>query len=61
MFVNGDAELVIACGYRKAGDQSDGRIKLGRAIDIPIVRDEITTVMEGDEKAFLLRKEEYGF
>ncbi|WP_420110759.1 TrlF family AAA-like ATPase, partial [Pseudactinotalea sp.] len=61
LVVNGDAELVIACDYRKQGDQSGGRVKLEGAIDIPAVRDEITGVMEGGEKAFRLRKEKYGF
>lgn len=59
--VNGDAELVVCCDYRSAGDQSGGRIKLEGAIDVPEVRDEITRVMEGGEKAFRLRKEKYGF
>jgi chromosome segregation protein len=61
LVVNGDAELVACCDYRAAGDQSGGRIKLEGAIDIPKVRDEITTVMEGGEKAFRMRKEKYGF
>ncbi len=61
LVVNGDAELVVACDYRKQGDQSGGRIKLEGAIDVPEVREEITRVMEGGEKAFLLRKERYGF
>lgn len=42
LVVNGDAELVVACDYRKAGDQSGGRVKLEGAIDIPAMRDEIT-------------------
>jgi type III restriction enzyme len=61
LVVNGDAELVICCHYRKAGDHSGGTIKLQGAIDIPRVREEITQVMEGGEKAFRLRKEKYGF
>jgi len=61
LVVNGDAELVICCDYRAAGDQSGAQIKLRGAIDIPKVRDEITAVMEGGEKAFRLRKEKYGF
>ncbi len=61
LVVNGDAELVIACGYRRAGDQSGGKIKLAGAIDVPAVRDEITHVMEGGEKAFKLRRDKYGF
>jgi type III restriction enzyme len=61
LVVNGDAELVICCDYRAAGDQSGGRIKLEGAIDLPDVRREITSVMEGGEKTFRLRKEKYGF
>jgi len=61
LVVNGDAELVICCHYRKAGDHSGGTIKLQGAIDVPKVRKEITQVMEGGEKAFRLRKEKYGF
>jgi type III restriction enzyme len=61
LVVNGDAELVVCCDYRAIGDQSRGQIKLTGAIDIQEVRDEITTVMEGGEKAFRLRKEKYGF
>lgn len=55
LVVNGDAELVVACDCRKQGDQSGGRIKLEGAIDVPEVRDEITRVMEGGEKAFRLQ------
>jgi type III restriction enzyme len=61
LVVNGDAELVVVCDYRRAGDQSGGKISKQGAIDIPTVRTEITTVMEGGEKAFRLRKERYGF
>lgn len=59
--VNGDADLVVCCDYRSAGDQSGGRIKLEGAIDVPAVREEITRIMEGGERAFKLRKEKYGF
>ncbi len=61
LVVNGDAELVICCDYRVAGDQSGGQIKHEGAIDSEDIRKEITTVMEGGEKAFKLRKEKYGF
>ncbi len=61
LVVNGDAELIVACSYRTAGDQSGGRIKLEGAIDMPEVREEIAQVIEGGEKAFRLRKEKYGF
>jgi chromosome segregation protein len=59
--VNGDAELVACCDYRISGDQSNGEIKREGAIDIVEIRDEITKIMEGGEKAFRLRKEKYGF
>ncbi|MHB1008169.1 MAG: AAA family ATPase, partial [Propionibacteriaceae bacterium] len=61
LVVNGDADLVLVCAYVNAGDQSAGHIKEQGAIDVAAVRDEITTVMEGGEKAFRLRKEKYGF
>lgn len=59
--VNGDSELVACCDYRVAGDQSNGEIKTVGAIDIAAIRDEVTKIMEGGEKAFRLRKEKYGF
>ena len=59
--VNGDAELVICCDYVRSGDQTGGRIKTVGAIDTRDVRDDITAVTEGGEKAFKLRKEKYGF
>jgi chromosome segregation protein len=55
LVVNGDAELVVICDYRRAGDQSGGQLKLQGAIDVPSVRHEIAHVMEGGEKAFKLR------
>lgn len=61
LVVNGDAELVICCDYRESGNQTRGKIKAEGAIDFKVVRDEITSVMEGGEKAFRLRKDKYGF
>jgi len=61
LVVNGDAELVAWCDYRKAGDQSGGKIAGEGAIDVPDVRDAIKRIMEGGEAAFNLRKEKYGF
>ncbi len=61
LVVNGDAELVVCCDYRTAGEQSSGHIKTQGAIDIPEVRNEITKIMEGGIEAFKLRKEKYGF
>ncbi len=59
--VNGDADLVLCCDYRKSGDQSGGQIRLAGAIDMPDIRDEIIAVMDGGPEAFRLRKEKYGF
>ena len=59
--VNGDADLVVCCANRKAGDQTGGIIKCQGAIDVPAINLEITAVMEGGKEAFRLRKEKYGF
>ena len=61
LVVNGDAELVVCCDYRESESQTKGTIKTEGAIDFKNVRDEITSVMEGGEKAFRLRKDKYGF
>lgn len=60
LVVNGDAELVVCCDYREAGNQTRGSIKAEGAIDTKAVKNEITSVMEGGEKAFRLRKDKYG-
>lgn len=59
--VNGDAELVVCCDYKKAGDQTKGHFKNVGAIDNKDVKEEITLVTEGGEQAFKLRKSKYGF
>ncbi|MDQ1470573.1 MAG: hypothetical protein QOJ99_2053 [Bryobacterales bacterium] len=61
LVVNGDAELVAWCDYRKAGDQSGGKIAGEGAIDMPDAREAIKRIMEGGEAAFKLRREKYGF
>lgn len=61
LVVNGDAELVVCFDYLNASDQSRGAIKEEGAIDNQLIKKEITSVMEGGEKAFKLRKEKYGF
>ena len=61
MVVNGDAELILVCGYRDDGNYSLGNIKVEGAIDDIEVKKEITTIMEGGEKAFKLRQAKYGF
>lgn len=61
LVVNGDAELVVHCDYASDGDHSKGEIKHLGAIDVRDIRDVITSVMEGGEKAFTLRRHKYGF
>jgi type III restriction enzyme len=61
LVVNGDAELVVCCDYKESSQQTQGEIKHEGAIDNPEIKDEITLIMEGGEKAFKLRKEKYGF
>jgi type III restriction enzyme len=61
LVVNGDAELVVCCDYRVAGDQSGGKIKLEGAIDVAEINTEITAVMEGGREAFGRRRAKYGF
>jgi len=61
MVVNGDAELILCCNYGDDGKSSFGHIKCEGAIDDSNVKKEITTVMEGGEKAFKLRQAKYGF
>ncbi|MCX5654655.1 MAG: AAA family ATPase [Planctomycetota bacterium] len=61
LVVNGDAELVVHCDYASDGDHSQGEIKHQGAIDVRDIRDVITKVMEGGEKAFNLRRQKYGF
>lgn len=61
LVVNGDAELVVWCDYRTAGDQSGGKIAGEGAIDVENVRDAIKRIMEGGEQAFNLRRAKYGF
>jgi len=61
LVVNGDADLVVCCDYRRSMEQSFGEIRAQGAIDREEVRRVITGVMEGGEKAFRLRKEKYGY
>lgn len=61
LVVNGDADLVVCCDYRRSGDHSGGQIKCRGAIDVEQIRNEINRVMEGGERAFHLRLAKYGF
>lgn len=59
--VNGDAELVVCCDYKKAGDQTRGKLKGVGAIDNEEIKEEIILVTEGGRHAFKLRMDQYGF
>lgn len=61
LVVNGDAELVVWCDYRVAGDHSRGHIRGEGAIDMPAICTAVKQVMEGGEAAFKLRRDKYGF
>jgi len=61
LVVNGDTELVICCDYNETSEQTKGQIKHEGSIDNIEIRNEITSIMEGGERAFKLRKEKYGF
>ncbi|KKM72894.1 hypothetical protein LCGC14_1415940 [marine sediment metagenome] len=61
LVVNGDAELVVCCDYKESSQQTQGEIKYEGSIDNTEIKNEITLIMEGGEKAFILRKEKYGF
>ena len=61
LVVNGDADLVVICGYRTLSDQSLGMIEDQGAIDIERIRGKITTIMEGGKEAFQMRRDKYGF
>lgn len=61
LVVNGDADLVVCCDYRRSGDHSGGQIKYRGAIDVEQIRDEVKRVMEGGERAFQLRKANMAF
>lgn len=61
LVVNGDAELVVQFNYSDESDRTRGTIETQGAIDLRKVREAITKVMEGGEKAFQLRRQKYGF
>ena len=56
LVVNGDTKLVICCDYKESSQQTQGKIKFEGAIDNSEIKNEITSIMEGGEKAFILRK-----
>jgi hypothetical protein len=47
--------------HRDDGDRTKGHIAADGAIDRPQIREAIENVIEGDTKAFELRRQKYGF
>ena len=56
--VNGSSELVGNIGV---GERGERNFEHTGAIDLPSVREVITSTMEGGEKAFKDRQEKYGY
>ncbi|MCO5297206.1 MAG: AAA family ATPase [Fimbriimonadaceae bacterium] len=61
LVVNGDAELVVCLESTSTAAGVIGEIYASGAIDKKPVREAITRIMEGGEKAFKMRKAKYGF
>ena len=57
--VFGDAEWIGVCSA--SGDRADMPVEAQGSIDIPAIRDHVTSILEGGKEAFMQRKEKYGF
>ncbi len=57
--VNGDAELIVALEVPE--DQRTGALAACGSIDSGMVKDQVSTIMEGSAEAFRLRRERYGY
>lgn len=57
--VFGDAEWIGVCAV--SGNQAEMPEEVQGSIDISAIRDQVTSILEGGEEAFIQRKEKYGF
>ena len=57
--VFGDAEWIGVCSA--SWDRADMPVEAQGSIDIPAIRDHVTSILEGGKEAFMQRKEKYGF
>lgn len=57
--VFGDAEWIGVCAA--SGDQAEMPVEAQGSIDIPTIRDQVASILEGGKEAFMQRKEKYGF
>lgn len=57
--VFGDAEWIGVCTASE--DQAEMSVDAQGSIDIPGIRDQVASILEGGKEAFMQRKEKYGF
>ncbi len=57
--VFGDAEWIGVC--TATGERAEMPIQQQGSIDISVIRDQVTSILEGGKEAFIQRKEKYGF
>ena len=57
--VFGDAEWIGVCSA--SGDRAEMPVEAQGSIDIPAIRDQVASILEGGKEAFMQRKEKYGF
>lgn len=57
--VFGDAEWIGVCSV--SGEQAEMPAETQGSIDIPTIRDQVASLLEGGKEAFMQRKEKYGF
>lgn len=57
--VFGDAEWIGVCSASE--DRAEMRVEAQGSIDIPAIRDQVASILEGGKEAFMQRKEKYGF
>ena len=55
----GDAEWIGVCSASE--DRAEMPVELQGSIDIPAIRDQVASILEGGKEAFMQRKEKYGF
>lgn len=57
--VFGDAEWIGVCSA--SGDRAEMPVEAQGSIDIPAIRDQVASILEGGKEAFMQRKEKYGY
>ena len=57
--VFGDAEWIGVCSASE--NRAEMPVEAQGSIDIPLIRDQVASILEGGKEAFMQRKEKYGF